>query len=109
MQQTKKEALPVSALVLVSIQRFDHLSCLLLVMRSSAPTPLKGDIGSLHPDPRLPGPEGSAVTFFRMAALYKLDDLLLLKTSYSTSTAVAVLSELIHGVRETSAQSKLAG
>lgn len=39
-----------------------------------------------------------------MAALYKLEDLLLLKTSCSISTAADKLSGLRNSVRETSAQ-----
>ncbi len=39
-------------------------------------------------------PEQSVVTFFRTAALYKLDDLLLLKTSCSMSTANDRVSQL---------------
>lgn len=46
-------------------------------------------------------------TFFRMAALYKLEDLLPLKTSCSMSTAAAVLPELRNNVREASAQNNL--
>lgn len=55
-----------------------------------------------HQSSSVPPPraERSPVTFFRMAALYKLEDLLLLKASCSKSTAADKLSELRNNVRK---------
>lgn len=48
--------------------------------------------------------EQSVVTFFKMEALYKLEDLLLLKTSCSISTATDRVSQLREDMKDNTEQ-----